>query len=102
MSNGDFPEGCFTFLFGAAVVIGLIYFTFTVIIPAIFRGLAILFTNFNFAIIVTVFFATLACFNIKKVEVDINPKIDSANKRLEGSLQDLEKIEIKPINNNHQ
>lgn len=102
MSNGDFSEGCFTFLFWAAVVIGLIYGIFTIVIPAIFRGLGILFTNFNFAIIVTVFFAILTCLNIKKVEVDVNPKIDSANKLLEDSLQDLEKIAIKPINNNHQ
>jgi len=94
MSNGDSFDGCFAFLFYAAMVIGIIYAIFTVIIPAIFRGLVILFTNFNFAIIVTVFFAILACLNIKKVEVDANPKIDSANKLLEDSLQDLDKINI--------
>ena len=91
MSNGDSSDGCFTFLFCAAIVIGIIYAIFTVIIPAIFRGLILLITNFNFAIIVTVFFAILACFNIKKMEVDVNPKIDSANKLLEDSLQDLKK-----------
>lgn len=97
----DDYDGCFAWLFGAAIVIGIIYFVFDVVIPAIFRELSILFTNFNFAIIVTVFFAILACLNIKKVEVDVNPKIDSANKLLEDSLQDLEKIEIEPINNNN-
>jgi len=102
MLNGDFSEGCFTFIFFAAMVIGLIYIIFTIIIPAIFRGLGILFTSFDFAVIVTVFFVILVCLNIKKVEVDVNPKIDSANKLLEDSLQNLEKAEIEPINNNHQ